>query len=88
MLESLTYKTYSQLKERKNLLERLVKSHTIWGMTNPPLKSEEEIKAIKNLWRTEGIYIDTIIEKYKDEMIGIALLEEHFEELDKTVIKE
>ena len=79
-LKSLTYDNYYQFKERKKLLERLINSYTIWGMTDPPLKSKEEIEAMKNLWRAELTYINQILNDYKDKMIGALLLEEEFEE--------
>ena len=74
-INNLTYEQYSQLKERKQLLERLVQSYTIYGMTDPPLKSEEEIEEMKKTWRAEISKIEPILEKYKDLMIGKYLAE-------------
>lgn len=74
-MKPLTYEQYANLKERKQLLERLVKSYTIWEMTDPPLKTPEEIENIKKTWRAEISEIEPILKKYKDLMIGKYLAE-------------
>lgn len=79
-LKSLTYEQYSQLKQRKEDLERVINSYTIYSWFDPPLKTPEEIESLKNLWRAELTYINQILKKYKDKMIGKLLLEEEFGE--------
>ena len=80
LLESLTYEKYSNIKERKKLLERVIKTTTIWEKFDPPLKSKEEIESSKNLWRAEVRFINQIIEKSKNQMIDLILLNEENEE--------
>ena len=80
ILESLTYEKYSNIKERKELLERVIETTTIWEKFDPPLKSKEEIESSKNLWRAEVRFINQIIEKCKNQMIDLILLDKENEE--------
>jgi len=53
----------AQLKARLTALKRAVNSYTVWEMVDPPLKSEEEIKKIKENEKAE---IETITKILKE----------------------
>lgn len=61
--ELLTEKERLQFKVRRDILKRIIKSYTIYGMTDPPLKSEEEIDRMKDYWQKELTIINEILEK-------------------------
>ena len=63
MYDLLSEEQVIRLKERRDELKRLLHSYTIWGITDTPLKSEEEIKKIKEDGAAE---IVTIIKRLKE----------------------
>lgn len=63
MYDLLPEKKVAQLKARRKVLKRVINSYTVWEMFDPPLKSEEEIKKIKEGWKVE---LDTIIKILKE----------------------
>lgn len=52
-----------QLKAKLTALKRAVNSYTVWEMVDPPLKSPEEIKQIKDNEKAE---IETITKILKE----------------------
>ena len=51
------------LRARLKALKRATKSYTVWEMFDPPLKSEEEIKKIKENEKAEIETITKILKK-------------------------
>ena len=63
MFDLLPEKEVARLRARRDELKRLPRSLTIWAMTNPPEKTEEEIKKIKEDGAVELV---TIIKALKE----------------------
>ena len=75
-IEYLSDEQYNKLEERKKNLERAITSHTIWGMVDPPLKSPEEIKKLKESWKIEIKSIDKIFKDNKSRILSWSLYQE------------
>lgn len=52
-----------QLRARRRVLKRVINSYTVWEMWDPPLKSEEKIKKLKESWKVE---LETVIKILKE----------------------
>ena len=59
----LSEKEVAQLRSKRNHLQRSINSGTVWEMWDPPLKSEEEIKKIKEDEKAE---LEAIIKLLKE----------------------
>ena len=53
----------AQLRTRRRVLKRVINSCTIWEMWDPPLKSEEEIKKLKESWKVELEEVNKILKE-------------------------
>ena len=63
MFDLLPEEKVVQLRARRDALKRAVNSYTFWEIWDPPLKSPEEIKKIKENEKAE---LDTIIKILKE----------------------
>jgi len=63
MYDILPERKVAQLRARRNYLKRAVNSYTVWEMWDPPLKSEEEIKKIKEDEKAELELIEKLLKE-------------------------
>ena len=61
MYDVLSERKVAYLRGRRNYLKRSVNSYTVWEMWDPPLKSEEEIKKIKEDEKAELELIEKLL---------------------------
>ena len=72
--EYLTPEQYSRLKQRKENLERALKSYTCYSWFNE--KSPQEIESLKESWKIEINSIDKIFEDNKSRILSWSLHQE------------
>jgi hypothetical protein len=63
MYDVLSDRKVTFLKGRRNYLKRSANSYTIWEMWDPPLKSKEEIKKIKEDEKAELELIEKLLKE-------------------------
>jgi hypothetical protein len=61
------------LRKRRNILESVLKTYTIYEMFDPPLKSKEEIEQIKFEQRQELSLIVKVLKENSEKKAKIAL---------------
>jgi hypothetical protein len=63
MYDVLSERKVAFLRGRRTYLKRSVNSYTVWEMWDPPLKSEEEIKKIKEDEKAELELIEKLLKE-------------------------